>query len=246
MMMSIVKRSVLCIAGLLVLAACSSPQKKMEKLLAGKSYGGVIPCADCEGIAYSLSFYANSRFRSESMYIGKSNEKFAREGSWKTTGDSTITLLPKEGEPRRLKVVGDEFLILDRAGEEIEGNLASRYMLRNMEHRPLMGSIHAEEGTSVDFKAHGNEPFWGLEIDRDSLISFKVVSGDSLGIAMADVQSDSTGEVITYSSWTNDDTLRIELQPVGCMDSMSGKVYNYRVFVTKGENKFSGCGGFVK
>ncbi|NGP75490.1 hypothetical protein G3570_02520 [Balneolaceae bacterium YR4-1] len=218
----------------------------MEKLLAGKSYGGVIPCADCEGIAYSLSFYANSRFQSESMYIGKSNKTFISEGSWQTAGDSTITLLPEEGDSRRLKVVGGEFLLLDRLGEEIEGKLASRYMLRNTDHRSLMGTIHADDSTSIDFKAHGNEPFWGLEIDRDSLITFKVVSGDSLGVVIADVKADSSGGELTFLSKPNNDSLNIALHPIGCMDNMSGKVYDYRVFVTQGEKKYFGCGGFIQ
>ncbi len=245
-MISIIKRSVLFVAGLIVIFACSSNQKNMEKLLAGKSYGGVLPCADCEGIAYSLSFYANSRFESRSMYIGKSNELFVQDGTWKTEEDSTITLLPEEGDPRQLKVAGSEFLLLDREGKEIEGKLASRYMLRNTDHRSLMGSIQAKEGSSVDFKAHGNEPFWGLNIDRDSLISFKEVSGDSVGISMEKVKTDSSEGVVTYLSKPDKDSLNVELHPVGCMDTMSGKVYDYRVKITRGEKKFTGCGAFVQ
>ncbi|MGK7369428.1 MAG: copper resistance protein NlpE N-terminal domain-containing protein [Candidatus Halalkalibacterium sp. M3_1C_030] len=218
----------------------------MEKELAGKSYGGITPCADCEGIALTIHFFANSRYESQSMYIGESNKKFVREGSWKASGDSTITLMPSDGDPRRLKVHGNEFLLLDRSGKEIEGNLASNYMLRNIEHRPLMGTKHSEEGSTINFKAHGNEPFWGLEIDMDSLISFKAVSGDSVGISMAKVKADSTGGVVTFLSKPDKDSLNIELHPVGCMDSMSGQVYDYRVLVNKGEREYSGCGSFVQ
>ncbi len=236
--------------GIFVLAisvyACSSGQKQMEKELAGKSYGGITPCADCEGIALTIHFFANSRFESESMYIGKSNEKFIREGFWEVGEDSTLVLKPEDGDPRQLKVYGSEFLILNQAGEEIEGKPASKYMLRNVDHRPLMGSIHKEEGSTIDFKAHGNEPFWGLQVDMDSLISFKVVSGDSLGIAMKNVEIDSTGGVQTYRMQAAGDSLKIELHPIGCMDSMSGKVYDYRAHVNKGGNEYSGCGGFVK
>lgn len=237
----------LCIAAFLVISACNSPQKEMEKQLAGKSFGGIVPCADCEGIALTIHFFANSRYESRSMYIGESNEKFVKEGSWKAGEDSTITLMPQEGESRRLKAVGNGFLLfLDTKGEEIEGQLASNYMLRNIDHRPLMGSKQREENSTVDFKAHGNEPFWGLEIDRDSLISFKEVSGDSVGVTMADVRADSSGGVLTFLSKPNGDSLNVELHPVGCMDSMSGKVYDYLVEVTMGEKNFSGCGAFVQ
>lgn len=225
--------------------ACSSSQKKMEKQLAGKSYGGILPCADCEGIALTIHFFANSRYESRSMYIGESNKKFVREGSWKAGEDSTINLMPEDGDPSRLKVYGSEFLLLDRSGNEIEGNLSSNYMLRNIEHRPLMGTKSKEEGSPIDFKAHGNEPFWGIEIDKDSLITFKVVSGDSVGISMTEVQKDSTNGVYTFLSKLDGDSLNIELHPVGCMDNMSGQVYDYRVLVNKGEKKYSGCGSFV-
>ena len=236
----------ICSVLLFMMAACSSSQKKMEKELAGKSFGGIIPCADCEGIALTIHFFANSRYESQSMYIGESNKKFVREGFWKAAEDSTITLVPEDGDPRRLKVHGNEFLLLDRSGKEVDGNLASNYMLRNMEHRPLMGSKHKEEGSTVNFKAHGNEPFWGLEVDMDSLITFKEVSGDSMGISMEEVKADSTGGVITFLSKPDKDSLNIELHPVGCMDSMSGQVYDYRVMVNKGEKEYSGCGAFVQ
>ncbi|MGK7368845.1 MAG: hypothetical protein ACNS64_01420, partial [Candidatus Halalkalibacterium sp. M3_1C_030] len=171
---------------------------------------------------------------------------FEREGSWKTSGDSTITLMPSDGEPRRLKLHGNEFLLLERSGKEIEGNLASNYMLRNIEHRPLMGTKHSEEGSTINFKAHGNEPFWGLEIDIDSLISFKAISGDSVGISMTEVKTDSTAGVVTFLSKPDKDSLSVELHPIGCMDSMSGQVYNYRVLVNKGKREYSGCGSFVQ
>lgn len=236
----------ICWVLLFTMVGCSSSQKKMEKELAGKSYGGIIPCADCEGIALTIHFYANSRYESRSMYIGESNKKFVRKGTWKAGEDSTVTLMPEDGDPRRLKVFGNEFLLLDRSGKEVKGELSSNYMLRNIEHRPLMGTIRKEEGSTIDFKAHGNEPFWGLEIDTDSLISFKVVSGDSVGISMTEVKADSTGGAVTFLSKPGKDSLNIELHPVGCMDSMSGKVYGYRVQVVKGDKAYTGCGGFVK
>lgn len=228
------------------LYACSPGQKQMEKELAGKSYGGITPCADCEGIALTIHFFANSRFESKSMYIGESNEKITREGYWEVEDDSTIVLKPEDGEPRQFKVYGSEFLIMNHGGEAIEGKPSSKYMLRNIDHRPLMGSIHKEEGSMIDFKAHGNEPFWGLQIDMNSMLSFKMISGDSLGIAMENVQVDSSGGVQTYQLQAAGDSLKIELHPIGCMDSMSGQVYDYRVRVNKGGNEYSGCGGFVK
>ena len=228
------------------ITACSSSQKEMEKVLAGERYGGIIPCADCEGIAYSLSFFANSRYQSQSMYIGKSNEKFMEEGYWRAIQDSVIELQANDGDTRRINVMVDHLLMLDKEGREIEGKLSSRYKLRNTRQRPLMGSVEGKPGSAVDFKAHGNEPFWGLEIDLDSLISFRMINGDSVGISMAEVKADTAGGVYAFSSKTGVDSMNVELHPIGCMDNMSGQVYDYRVKITSGENKFSGCGAFVQ
>ena len=229
----------------LLIVACSSSQKEMEKVLAGEEFGGITPCADCEGIAYSLIFFANSRYESRSMYIGESNRIFTEEGSWHAIKDSVIELNPREGDSKKLKVKDGRLQLLDRSGQEIEGDLSGRYTLRNIRKRPLMGTVNRQPDSTVDFKAHGNEPFWGLQIERDSLLSFKMISGDSLGIAMENIEVDSTGGVQTYRMPASGDSLKIELHPVGCMDSMSGQVYDYRVQVNKGGNEYSGCGGYV-
>lgn len=237
----------ICLA-LVLLAACSANQKEMEKRLAGESFFGVVPCADCDGIAYDISFYANSRYESSSMYIGKSNEKFIEQGSWSANNDSIIVLRNEEEEERSMQLNGSRLKMLDLEGNEIEGPLASRYVLHNSRTHPVEGKLLAGElaESPVDFKAHGNEPFWGLQIDMDGLLSFKVVSGDSLGGAVRSVSTDSASGTQTVTANLDEGTLRVELHPVGCMDGMSGQVYDYRVLVRRNGAEYTGCGGFIE
>lgn len=239
-------RTALVFGLILVLTSCSSRQKKAEAEFAGREYAGIIPCADCEGIAYRISFYANSRFESSSMYIGKSNKEFRKEGFWKLKNDSTIVLQPKEGEDRHLRIKQNNLVWLDNSGNKIEGDLASRYVLRNTKEHPLKGKVvEAEKDSPVDFKAHGNEPFWGLEINFKKKMTFNVLDGDSITTPVPQAGQDSASGVRIYNAGVESGSLAVELYPVGCMDSMSGLVYDYRVMVTMNGEEYSGCGGFV-
>lgn len=238
----------LCLIALLY-ASCTSNQKEMEKVLAGRSFGGIIPCADCEGIAYRISFYANSNYESSSMYIGESNEKFLEKGSWSAEEDSVIVLKNEDGDEKWMKIEDGQLRLLDLKGNEIEGQLAGLYVLRDTDVQQVEGKLQPGTlgGSPVDFKAHGNEPFWGLQIDLapEGMVSFKMISGDSVGTAVTDIQTDSTSGVQTVGAQVESGTLKVELHPIGCMDSMSGQVYDYRVRVFRNKTEYSGCGGFV-
>lgn len=229
----------------LPLLSCTSQQKQMEVELAGESYGGIIPCADCEGIAYRISFFANSKFRNNLMYLGKDNKKFMEKGYWKVKEDSTIVLTTEQKGTRKLKRKGDELLILDQTGKEIQGPLARRYILRNNKIQPLEATVERDSGSTVDFKAHGNEPFWELKIDFDKMMSFRMPSGDSVNTPVPKVNRDSVSQIHTYKAAINSERLIVALHPTGCMDSMSGQVYNYRIVVRIKKEKYSGCGDFV-
>lgn len=230
----------------LLVVGCNPQQKEMEKRLAGEEFSGIVPCADCEGIAFRLHFYANSRYQSSSMYVGESNETFIEEGSWRAVGDSTIVLKNQEGTEKSFRLDNSRLLMLDRDGKEVQGELASRYILRNTRTEPVEGSLGVREGESnINFKAHGNEPFWGLQIDTDQMIAFRMMSGDSLRIPVPEVKIDSMNGLRTYSTKTESGTLSVTLRPVGCIDSMSGQVYDYRVEVMRDSATYTGCGGFL-
>lgn len=226
--------------------ACNPQQKEMEKRLAGEQFAGIIPCADCEGIAYSVEFYANSRYQSSSMYVGESNKRFTEQGSWRMLRDSTLLLQNQEGRETRFRLDNERLLMLDRDGNKVQGSLASRYELLNTRTHKVEGSLKTGENNShIDFKAHGNEPFWGLQIDKDRMLVLRIVSGDSVQTPVSEAEIDSVTRVETFRANTERHNLKVNLHPIGCIDSMSGQVYDYRVEVQRDGKTFTGCGGYL-
>ena len=46
------------------------------------AYYGLLPCADCMGIQLKLTINNDSTYTTESIYLGKSNEIFTKEGKY--------------------------------------------------------------------------------------------------------------------------------------------------------------------
>lgn len=93
-------------------------------------YKGVIPCADCDGIATTVKIMDDENFEIETSYVGKSNDVFSDFGTyeWNQEGN-TITL--NGGHDIKMFFVGENQLIqLDAAGNKIQGDLASKYVLQ--------------------------------------------------------------------------------------------------------------------
>lgn len=76
-------------------------------------------------------------------------------------------------------------------------------------------------------------------------MTFNVPDGDSITTPLPQAEQDSAPGVRTYYTEVESGTLAVELHPIGCMDSMSGLVYDYRVKIKMNEREYSGCGGFV-
>ncbi len=94
------------------------------------TYAGVLPCADCEGIAVEIRIYYDGSFEKAIEYIGKSIEVFEFSGdyTWNDAGN-TITLLGLE-PPNQYFVAEERLLHLDMDGQRITGDLADHYVLQ--------------------------------------------------------------------------------------------------------------------
>lgn len=108
------------------------------------TYSGTVPCADCEGIATTVTLDHPDAYRVSLVYLGKSEEVFTKEGSfgWEMDGNR-IRMPGTDGSPMRF-LVGEEKLIqLDIQGERITGGLAEAYVL----HRSSATSAWPLRGT---------------------------------------------------------------------------------------------------
>jgi len=95
-------------------------------------YQGILPCADCEGIETSLLLEDDKNYLLKTNYLGKKNsatKEVRGVYSWNKEGN-TIILAGVENAPNRY-FVGENYLKqLDMDGNEIEGDLAERYVLQ--------------------------------------------------------------------------------------------------------------------
>lgn len=95
-------------------------------------YKGVLPCADCEGIATEVKLNDDQTYTIERVYLGKDDQAFKETGAFKWTEDGGSIVLKEKvkGSPTLFKVGENHLLHLDQDGEKIEGELAEMYMLR--------------------------------------------------------------------------------------------------------------------
>jgi uncharacterized lipoprotein NlpE involved in copper resistance len=84
-------------------------------------YMGMLPCADCSGIEYTLTLNPDSTFILKSIYLGKPTERntFIEAGSWNVIPEGILQLeLPQRN--LFLKSKGKNLLWLDNQGGEIK------------------------------------------------------------------------------------------------------------------------------
>jgi heat shock protein HslJ len=108
------------------------------------TYTGTVPCADCEGIATSLTLDRSGKYILRTQYLGKSAEVFTDEGNfvWEADGNRIQLEGVKDGASR-FHVGEDQVFQLDGNGERITGDLAENYILRKASSAaglPLVGT----------------------------------------------------------------------------------------------------------
>ena len=92
-------------------------------------YGGKMPCTNCDAIETVLSLSEDYEFKLRYKYQGKSDQLFEHEGKWSLKEGRVIL----EGVDYTYKVRKNSLQQLDLFGEEIKGDIASRYMLKKIE-----------------------------------------------------------------------------------------------------------------
>lgn len=92
------------------------------------AYRGVLPCADCEGVETVVVLATDGTYRTQSKYLGKSDEVFSEQGGFTWNGKgNTITLAGSE--PVQYFVGENRLIRLALDGSRITGDLAENYVL---------------------------------------------------------------------------------------------------------------------
>ncbi len=219
---------VVILAGMLSFHSCNQPQQttqnpdpahnsKLSLDWAG-TYTGVLPCADCEGIATTIHLNDDETYEITMTYLGKEeNNTFAGNGSfsWDESGN-IITLEGMENGAPHYQVGENLLFQLDLEKNRIKGELAEMYILKkkmlneeeaqlhniywklievNGKAIPLDGLAMKEAHLKLDLlkmRAYGtggcNNFFGGFEIPATGKIKFKPMA--STMMACPDMETD--------------------------------------------------------
>ncbi|MCO6495316.1 MAG: copper resistance protein NlpE N-terminal domain-containing protein [Bacteroidetes bacterium] len=139
--------------GLILLSACNSSNKSVKvensdmhtsetSLDWAGSYFGILPCADCEGIATELTIDSNKNYTLINSYLGKETsvaDTIKGTFSWQNGSIIHLEGIDKNERSPLFKVEENQLRYLDKDGNEVEGELAQHYIL------PKTGNLDVED-----------------------------------------------------------------------------------------------------
>jgi len=212
------------------------------------SYSGVLPCASCPGIQYSLVL-EDEKFTEASWYIDRDPNPFVNKGTWQQSAD-TLRLFDDSDELLKTFLLDDrEIVLLDQSEEQISGDLADNYRLAEVSEFMSIKEHHQKLGEDgIEFTASGNEPFWSVRISRDRELNYQTPDRSILLDArkLIDSKSEpSAGNTIIYHAVSDTSEYILQINPVHCQDNMSGFLFTHTVTFTIDNKLYRGCGTFL-
>ncbi len=122
-------------------------------------------------------------------------------------------------------------------------------MIRIDKDRSLVfwNGVFFELARDRDFRAVGQEPFWGLQIEKGKDLRFTYDLGKRDASTPAPVPKiDRANGTSVYHAVTEADDLRVVVKPTRCLDVMSGRPFDKTVRVTHNGQIYQGCGEAVE
>jgi len=107
-------------------------------------YKGILPCADCEGIATELTLNKDLTYTITTSYLGKPGNSTSDNGKFNwDAGGSSITLEGLINRPVQYFVGENHLRQLDMTGHRITGDLADKYVLAKTTSNAASVSVNA-------------------------------------------------------------------------------------------------------
>jgi len=101
-----------------------------------RSYSGILPCSDCEGIQTTINLMGDYSYQKLSSRLGRkgkiAGETIDETGRWMLEGRDTIHLMDVTGSPNRYLKTDSSLIQLDLNGALVTGPLASRFELKKV------------------------------------------------------------------------------------------------------------------
>lgn len=118
---------------------------------------GVLPCADCVGIAYFLDLKSDGTYTEKMLYQGRAADPYDAKGPWAMTSDSVINLNKMEGEGHQyFKYEGETLRLLDLNGQSIATEMPGNYLLKRPGRQTTSSAVPVNTPPAIDGK-------WALE-----------------------------------------------------------------------------------
>jgi uncharacterized membrane protein len=202
-------------------------------------YEGVFPCTDCQGIQQKLLILAGNKVRTEETKMGTNAAPLSADGSWRLD-DSLLTV--SAGGKSMVYYYQDSLLVVrDSAAGQRLGREAAQYRL----HKKALGSGNKawmkKAATGTDFLALGTEPFWSLEIDADTIISF-IRADNKVPLNVPYMNPTVGGNTKIFKVNSSATQLTVTVSNEFCSDGMSDTWYEYAVTVVHNDTTYKGCG----
>ena len=215
----------------------------LQPLVLG-NWQGTLPCADCEGITYSLTLQKDKTFQETSEYQGKNAAPLVERGTWSINEDSVVQLTKPSGQSY-LHVSKNNLMVLEHSGKRITTELADKYVLHRLGNSAGgPNSLDALRNAGVDFIASGGS--WNLEIDSEKAIVFRTNNNKiQLTSQTPTVQKLPGGKGSIYRAITDAGTLAVRVTNQPCSDTASSQTLPYTVEVTANAQAYMGCGQFL-
>ena len=232
---------------------CTDPQPPFQF----GTYYGYLPCADCPGINYELTLKEDFTYLEKMLYAERGNKIFTHQGSYEQK-DGKIHLKGKsEGSGMiQLAIEGDQFKILDIAGEPFSSGFSERYLISQTKPETFSMEIPTkkEKKQTGGFKAVGNEPMWVLEIDFAKQMKLRTLDGHELELVtpIPDPVQALELNAVNYTAETEGGTLQVTIFKQSCQDNMSGEDFSYKVQVNAKTSAmdelvtYKGCGKYLE
>jgi heat shock protein HslJ/uncharacterized membrane protein len=234
---------------IMILSAGCAGIRNLPEQLAG-TYYGYLPCDGCPGILYELRLNPDLTYVEIIRHDEPDGKEAINENNYRMTRDSIIILRGKaEGEGMsHFAVRNGKLEMLSPSGEKIQTGFPERLILTMEKQVFTHGDI-----SDTGFRASGNEPFWGLEIEYGNIIIFKALSAEGFDFKAHYTAPERTSDTspVKYQGKALNGEFQVTITREECLDTMSGEIFPYSVFVAARRShresfrKFEGCGQYL-
>lgn len=213
------------------------------------SFHGLLPCADCPGIAASLTLNADHTCTIEQRYMDRELQPTVTQATFTYSRSGRILLSEPILGMTNLQVEGETLVFVDEAGQKIKTNFPDRYILS----REVPEEVHFDGSEEMFFRATGNEPFWMVEISPSGMIHFQALGPEEINVSfpMVNQEPSEPGVYSMYSGASDDGHIEIIARVSDCSDDMSGETrtnsvkVNFQLTNQEKPQAYSGCGNYL-